>query len=76
MTLRGGMGAGLVAGARRARDAAQKAARRDDILDAAEVRLGGLESVNGEALALQVTGMPAPQVDVSAQAKPAEPSSP
>ena len=37
-----------------------------------EVRLGGLESVNGEALELQMATKVAPQVAVSAQAAPAE----
>lgn len=33
-----------------------------------EVRLGGLDALNGEALALQMTGKPAPQVAVAAVA--------
>jgi type VI secretion system protein ImpC len=37
-----------------------------------EVRLGGLESVNGEVLELQMATKVAPQVAVSAQAAPAE----
>ena len=37
-----------------------------------EVRLGGLKSVNGEELELQMASIPVPQVAVATQAKPVE----